>query len=438
MFAKSPTRVLSFAALSLSLLAIAAPPALRPASTISSPSPSSTVPYASDDPNVPLWNELSNIYPQAQRGTLGATLLGPHNVPLELENPSLLAPPTTDHGTVQNAKWPFALSHNRLQTGGWARQQTVADMPIAKELAGVNMRLEAGAIRELHWHNTAEWAYVLKGSTQVSTVTSEGQNYLATVRAGDLWYFPPGQPHSLQATADDKEGSEFLLIFANGDFNEGGTFLLTDWLAHVPKEVIAKNFQISLAAFDHIPAEQLYIFPSNPPADDQQPPASPQGLSEPFTYEFSKTPATQFTGGTIKVADSRTFKVAQEISVAEVTVAPGAMRELHWHPTEDEWDYFLEGSARMTLFAAQSNARTFDYQPGDVGYAPASFGHYVENTGNTTLRYLEIYKGDRVQDISLSQWLALIPPELVKAHLDLPDEVIANLNKKKLGVVGAH
>lgn len=141
---KSSFRILAIAvALCLPASVISAPPGIRPSSTSSSDGPSPTVPYASDDPNVPLWNQFSRIYPQAQRGTLGATILGPQNIPVELQNPSLLAPPTTDHGSMYaslnlscslsthtnlpaslNAKWPFALSHNRLQTGGWARQQT--------------------------------------------------------------------------------------------------------------------------------------------------------------------------------------------------------------------------------------------------------------------------------------------------------------------------
>ncbi|KAI0661642.1 oxalate decarboxylase [Cubamyces menziesii] len=398
--------------------------------------PSPTVPYASDDPNDELWNAHSDITPEAQRGRLGGTVLGPQNAPLELQNPSLLAPPTTDHGDVPNAKWPFSLSHNRLQTGGWARQQNVNDMPIAKGIAGVNMRLEPGAIRELHWHNTAEWAYVLKGSTQITTVTAEGQNYVATVPQGSLWYFPPGQPHSLQATDDDPEGSEFLLVFDDGNFNEDSTFLLTDWLAHVPKEVLAKNFRTDQSAFDRIPGEQLYIFPGPVPADNQQPPTSPQGTTPlPYTYDFASMKPTQYAGGTVKIADSRNFKVAKDIAVAEVTVEPGSMRELHWHPSDDEWTYFLEGSARITLFAAAGNARTFDYQAGDVAYVPASYGHYIENTGNTTLRLLEILKTDVFKDISLNQWLALTPPELVKAHLELSDETIGQLSKTKPVVV---
>ncbi|OBZ72415.1 Oxalate decarboxylase OxdC [Grifola frondosa] len=177
----------------------------------SAPAASPTVPYASDDPNGILWGLNTDPDPQAIRGSLGATIMGPQNIAIDQQNPDLLAPPSTDAGSIQNAKWPFGLSHNRLQTGGWARQENIDVMPIAQSMAGVNMRLEAGAIRELHWHKTAEWAYVLNGSVQVSAVNADGQNFLATVSAGDLWYFPPGIPHSLQATADNPNGAEFLL-----------------------------------------------------------------------------------------------------------------------------------------------------------------------------------------------------------------------------------
>ncbi|KAI0635884.1 oxalate decarboxylase [Trametes polyzona] len=406
-------------------------------SSFSAEPASATVAFASDDPNGILWSENANIDPQAVRDTLGASIMGPQNVPIALQNPDLLAPPSTDAGSVQNAKWPFALSHNRLQTGGWARQQNLDVMPIAKSMAGVNMRLEAGAIRELHWHKTAEWSYVIKGSVQVTSINSDGQNYLGTASAGDLWYFPPGVPHSLQATADDPDGTEFLLVFDDGAFSEDSTFLLTDWLAHVPKEVLAKNFKTSISAFDHIPSRQLYIFPSAPPPDDAKAPSDPQGtVPSPFIFRLSQVKATELDGGSVKIVDSTTFPVSEAIAVAEVTVEPGAMRELHWHPTQDEWSYYLEGQGRVTLFASSSNARTFNYEAGDVGFVPASFGHYVENTSNTTLRYLEIFNTDRYQDISLNQWLALTPPDLVKAHLDLDDDTIKHLSKTKLTVVG--
>ncbi|KAI0926167.1 hypothetical protein AcV5_008697 [Taiwanofungus camphoratus] len=399
--------------------------------------PSETAPLASNNPNGITWSVTADADPQPIRGSLGATILGPQNVELDKQNPDLLAPPTTDAGDIPNAKWPFSLSPNRLQTGGWARQQNINQMSIATSMAGVDMRLEAGAIRELHWHKTSEWAYVLSGHVQVTAVNADGQNFLGTVGPGDLWYFPPGVPHSLQATNQTEDGAEFLLVFDDGDFSEDSTFLLTDWMAHIPKEVIAKNFQTSLAAFDHIPAQQLYIFPNSPPPPDASAPEDPQGqVPSPYIFRLSEVNVTQLSGGTVKVVDSTIFPVSTAIAVAEVTVEPGGMRELHWHPTQDEWTYYLSGTARNTLFASASTARTWDYEAGDIGFVPASYGHYIENIGNDTLRFLEIFNTDRYQDISLNQWLALIPPELVKAHLQLSDETISQLSKTKPIVVG--
>ncbi|KIJ61838.1 hypothetical protein HYDPIDRAFT_115308 [Hydnomerulius pinastri MD-312] len=425
--------LLSTLALISTALAVPAPSVVS-----SAPAATPTVPYASDDPNYPLWTDESvGVTPEPIRGTLGAKILGPQNIPMELQNSDAFAPPTTDAGDVENFKWPFSLSHNRLQTGGWARQQNVNQMPVATAIAGVNMRLEVGAIREMHWHTDGEWAYVLAGDLRVSCVTPDGQVYLGDVTAGDLWYFPAGYPHSIQAKNTTADGAEFLLIFDNGSFSEDSTFLLTDWLAHVPKEVIAKNFQVDISAFDHIPSKELYIFPSAPPPEDiNSDMVVPNDTPLAYTFAMSKVNATEAPGGSYKVVDSRTFPAATTVCTAEVTVEVGGMRELHWHPTEPEWTYFVTGSARITVYASSASAQTFDFQPGDIAYIPPSFGHYVENTGNEPLVFLEIFRSGLFQDISLNQWLALTPPELVKAHLNLDDATIARLSKVKQEVVG--
>jgi len=401
-------------------------------STESFPPESATVAPASSFPNFPTWSQDTTEIPEAVNDGLGASIMGPENVALDQQNPDFLAPPTTDAGSIQNAKWPFSFSHNRLQTGGWARQQNLDVFPIATAMASVNMRLEAGSIRELHWHKTDEWAFVLSGNTKVTAVNADGQVFVDTVGPGDLWYFPAGIPHSLQATDDNPDGSEFLLVFDDGDFSEDDTFLLTDWMSHVPMEVLSKNFGTDISAFAHIPSHELYIFPGSPPAANEAAPSSPAGtVPNPFTFKLSQVKETPLAGGSIKVVDTRTFPVATNIVGSVVTVEPGAIRELHWHPTQPEWSYYLQGEARMSIFGAQSNARTFDFRAGDIGYVPPSFGHFVENTGNTTVQFLEIFNANLVQDISLQQWLALTPPELVKAHLGFDDTTIAHLNKTK-------
>src|SRR5579875_690163 len=198
--------------------------------------------------------------PQPRRPGRGGTEIGPRNLAGDRENPDMLVPPATDHGTLPNLKFSFSNAHMRLETGGWTRQVTVRELGISKNIAGVNMRLNAGGVRELHWHKAAEWAYMLKGNCRITAVDAQGRNFADDVEEGDLWYFPSGIPHSIQGLHPD--GGEFLLVFDDGEFSEDNTFLISDWFKHVPPEVLAKNFDVPVSAFAGLPdPDQRYIFP---------------------------------------------------------------------------------------------------------------------------------------------------------------------------------
>jgi oxalate decarboxylase len=376
--------------------------------------------------------------PEPVRGDLGAPILGPRNLPLERENPNLLAPPATDAGTIPNLKFSFAAARNRLLTGGWAREVTVRELPVATQLASVNMRLKPGGIREMHWHKEAEWAFMLAGGARVTAVDAQGRNFIDDIGVGDIWNFPTGIPHSIQGL---EEGCEFLLVFDDGNFSENETFLLTDWFAHTPREVLAQNFSVPEAAFANLPKDidhTRYIFQGKVPgplaADAVPSPAGVVPVS--YSHRLSAQEPIKLAGGQARIVDSTNFPAATTIAAALVDVEPGGLRELHWHPNTDEWQYYLSGRGRMTVFASSGKARTFDYQAGDVGYIPFAMGHYVQNTGEETLRFLEMFRSSYFADISLNQWMALTPPELVQPHLNLDEQTMAALRKEKPVIVG--
>ncbi|BBP92093.1 hypothetical protein BsIDN1_57110 [Bacillus safensis] len=143
-----------------------------------------------------------------------------------------------------------------LNHGGWSREITKRELPVSTTIAGVNMRLTRGGVRELHWHKQAEWAYMILGKARITSVDAEGRNMIADIEEGDLWYFPPGIPHSIQGLED---GCEFLLVFDDGDFSEFDTFTITDWFAHTPKEILSANFGCPKKLFDHIPKKSSAI-----------------------------------------------------------------------------------------------------------------------------------------------------------------------------------
>ncbi|CEJ57677.1 Putative Thermophilic glucose-6-phosphate isomerase [Penicillium brasilianum] len=398
------------------------------------------LPGQKEDKDIGSYLDFENVEnPQPIRGSTGSDDPGPRNYYYDRINSDKLAPPGTDHGATINAQWPMGLSHNRLgrDNAGWARQENTVVMPDATEMAGVDMRLEPAAYRELHWHVASEWSLILNGSCRIQAINENGETFIDDLQAGDVWFFPPGIPHSIQALED---GVEFLLVFDQGDFSEDNTFLATEVFLHSPKEVLAKNLGVSMSAFDNIPDDELYIFKGTPaPADiEEQNVTTSAGLvprSESYSYHFSEQPAHEVAGGSVKIVDPLTFPVASNFSAAVVTVNPGGMREIHWHPTSDEWTFFIKGQGRATLFTAPNAATTFDYRAGDVGYFPKSNSHYIENTGDEELVFLEVLQAPQFTDVALGQWIASTPKQIVKDTLNLSDSTLNQLKTEKQYVV---
>jgi len=359
---------------------------------------------------------------------------GPQNPALASQFPSAFSPPPTDVGDMPMFWASFNNAPRRIQNGGWARQVTQSDFQIAEEISGVNMRLIRGGIRELHWHQAAEWAYVTKGAVRVTTIDVEGRANVEDIGEGGLWYFPSGLPHSLQGIGED--GAEFILAFDNGRQTEYNTLLLSDWMAHTPPDILAQNFNVPADTFSKIPLHQLYIFPGQMPGPLAEEQAQAQGtvgkMANPSTFALSSMPPVRKTaGGEVRIADSSNFKASTTIAAALVTVHPGGLREMHWHPNADEWQYYIAGQGEMTIFNVGPRAVTQNFKPGDIGYVKKSLGHYIKNTGDTDLVFLEIFRAPRFEDVSLSDWLTHAPRSLVAQHLNIDPSVIARFPNNK-------
>jgi len=363
---------------------------------------------------------------------------GPANSVSDAQNADSTWPPATDSKSlVPTFKYPFSLANKRAYKGGWSREVTVRELPVSKSLAGVNMRLTAGGVRELHWHTAGEWAIMLYGSARITAIDLDGKSFVADTNKYDLWFFPSGVPHSIQGLGPD--GCEFMLVFDDGNFSESETVLLSDSMAHIPPEVLAKNFGVSEQALKNLPRQELFIFQAPLPASletDRKVAAGALGKSSrDFAFRTMEMPVTKRTkSGEVRIVDSNTFKVSTT-AMAMVTVHPGGLRELHWHPNAAEWQYYIEGKGRMTVVDTGNKARTMDFQAGDVGYVEKTLLHYIENTGDTDLTFLEMFKSSFYQDLSLSEWLTHTPPELVMAHLNIDRATLDAIPKDSFVIV---
>jgi oxalate decarboxylase len=203
--------------------------------------------------------------------------------------------------------------------------------------------------------------------------------------------------------------------------------------------VIAKNMGLPLSAINAFPSSPLYIFPGEvpPSLDADKAEIGPENLTDgQYTFHLkSMEPTKKTKGGEVRVVDSRNFPLSTHIAAALVTVKPGGLRELHWHPHASEWQFWIAGKGRMTVFFPFDNARTMDFNANDVGYVPSNAPHYIENTGDSDLVFLEAFASDRFLDVSLNQWLRRIPGEMLKAHLGIDKELAMKIPSEKLEVI---
>ena len=340
------------------------------------------------------------------------------------------APPVLDKAELPSFRYAMGEQPAKPYDGGWAKEATVAEFPVSEKLAGVLMQLSPGALRELHWHaNAAEWAYVLKGSCRVSTIDPEGHAEVIDVGPGDVWYFPRGHGHSIEGIGADD--CLFLLVFDNGYFSEFGTFSISDWIAHTPPDVLARNFGVPAATFADFPKSEVYMakgpVPGPLPANPAPGSLSPAPLTH--RYRLLAQEPKEYPGGSARLVSVLEFPISQTMTGSILTIKPGGMREMHWHPNAAEWQYYIAGSGQMTVFGSHGRARTETFGMGDVGYVPQGYGHYIENTGAETLEVLIVLNSGLYQAISITDWMARTPPARLVTNFRLPETTFANFPK---------
>ncbi|MGD9543724.1 MAG: cupin domain-containing protein [Methylocystis sp.] len=325
--------------------------------------------------------------------------------------------PATSGAELPTFKFELEKSEGRVDGASYGKEATVAQLPISKDIAGVSMRMEQGVMRELHWHATAaEWGFVTEGRVRTTVIDPAGCSETNDFEPGDLWYFPRGHGHVIETLG--KAQCHFILVFDNGYFSEFGTFSISDWIGHAPKDLLAKNFGVPASTFDSFPKEEVYFARGDIPPETPAPPL--QGWKPPpLTHKYgllSQKPFETFPGGIEWRVDGSQFPISTTMTGVVLEMEPGALRELHWHPNASEWQYVLSGQLCVTLFGSKGRWRQETFSKGDVGYIPQGMGHSLENVGTEKVRVLIVFNNAHYQTIDLSQWIAGNPLDILATN----------------------
>jgi oxalate decarboxylase len=332
---------------------------------------------------------------------------------------------------LPNFRFDLEASKGKVTAGGSAKEATITQLPISKGIAGVSMRLKPGGLRELHWHAiAAEWALMLKGRVRTTVIGPDGAWETLDFGPGDVWYFPRGHGHALQGLGPEE--AHFILSFDDGAFSEHGTFSVTDWLALTPPAVVAQSLGVPASTFAGFPKKEVYIAQGRVPPERIAEPAAGSLKTSALTHKFQleAQEPSRFPGGTLRLVSAKEFPISTTMTGATMTLDPGALRELHWHPNADEWLYVIHGRVRIGVFGSSGRAKTLEFKPGEVAYIPRGFGHYIENAGADEARMVLTFNSGTYQEISLTAWLASNPAYIVADNFETKEEVVAKFAKK--------
>jgi oxalate decarboxylase len=341
------------------------------------------------------------------------------------------------HEPLENFKYDLEASEGWVGEAGSAKEANVSEFPISRSMAGVSMRLKPGGLRELHWHAVAaEWAYVVQGNVRTTVIAPNGQAESADFGPGDVWYFPKGHGHALQCLGPGD--AHFVLVFDSGDFSEFGTFSITDWVGLTPPAIVARNLGLSEPVAANLPKQELYITPGKipPVVAEQLRDGDPRENQFPHKYRLGASKPLAFAGGEERIVSSVEFPIQKTVTGVVQELKPGALREMHWHPNADEWQFYLSGQSRVTIFGAHGRAATEEFKPGQVAFIQQGFGHFVEQVGDETTRILIVFNSPVYEEISISGWLAANPASMIADNFKLTPEQVAKLPRAALGILG--
>src|ERR1700731_1595119 len=338
--------------------------------------------------------------------------------------------PGEQHEPLEDFKHDLEGSEGWVGEGGSAKESTVKQLPVATSIAGVSMRLKPGGLRELHWHAiAAEWAYVVKVTVRTTVISPNGNGEAAQddFGPGDVWFFPKGHGHALQGVGSGE--THFVLGFDDGYFSEFGTFSITDWIGHTPSNVLSQNLGLPESAFANFPKSEAYILPGKVPSAAQEPlrQINQQANQSPDKYRLDASPAIEFPGGELRIVSQKEFPIQNSLTGATMLLKPGALREMHWHPNADEWQLYLSGQGRVTIFGAHGRTKTEAFGPGQVAFIKQGFGHCVEQIGDEPTKVLILFKSPVYEEINISTWLAANPTGIITDNFGISQELADNL-----------
>lgn len=287
----------------------------------------------------------------------------------------------------------------------------VETLPLLKNVIINIQRLAPGAAREPHWHHDkTELNCVIEGTGEMGIIGLDGKLVRIPIKPGTVTCVPQNLMHYMANTGDTE-----LVVAMGFNSTKGVSSSLSNALKAFPGDRLAQ--MTGLATSDIKPPtdkeSSIYVaVRALPPIAMGSTPAVDGIVS---SASFSDAPGFANDHGTGKDINSKVIGNLDRVSMSYMTLEPGALRDIHWHPHGTELVYIIDGELEWGLQAPgkAGDSSVFTSGKGDAVAIPQGWLHYAANTGGATAKLLVLWEAALPETVELSGSLAALPLELL-------------------------
>lgn len=341
------------------------------------------------------------------------------------------ATPTVQTSSPDGAtpfNYQLGASEPQVFTGGTLRTATVRNI---ESLAGLSiniLEIDAGALRELHWHpNAGEINYVLAGEGTIGILSATQETATFAIRPGSITYVPIGDAHYIRNTGS--ETLRLLIGFSNEAAEHQDFSSVLPW---VPSEWLNQTLGVAAGTLPIFPPRgDLAVVPVSGEAE------AASDAATPFSTHVDDLLLQEFAGGTVQPVRVDVLPKLTGMTLLKLDIDGGALREPHWHGNASEFNYCASGTAQVGIVAPTGESWTFVVEPGDVAYIPKNWFHYIASLNDEPLVFLAFFDDTAPNRVDLSGMTAFFPPEVLAASFGMDPEVFASLPQRETVVIAA-
>lgn len=309
--------------------------------------------------------------------------------------------------------FPTVVPH-KIYPGGTRTDATKENFPILRGMGLSLLVLQPKGVREPHWHpNANELSYCLEGKALMTIFSPGATHDTLMIEPGTLSFVPMGSIHHIENLGD---GPLRMLVCFNHEQPED--INLSSSIAAMPHHILANTFQLDSSFFAGLVENPNPVFISQ-----QEKPAQPQLAWTTNRFKFNLeavNPQVQTKGGQVRMSNGFLFPTLDGLSMYGVSLEQEGAREPHWHPNAHEFNYLIQGTARITLLSADGSIDTFDMNPGDSSFLPQGYLHHIENTGPEPAQFAIFFNHQNPSDIGISGCLGAYSNEVLASLFKVP------------------